>query len=101
MRPDKTKAEQRGEEKVIVTAAGGGGVQLCARRLCNVWHRFRVFAIFHGDKRGPRGKVTPDTSGSQADDNTAARVSQRRRYNLKKVKGAPLCSRGQGLCRLP
>lgn len=60
MRPDKTKAEQRWEEKVIVTAGEGrgGGARLCARRLCNVWHRFRVFAIFHSDKREEKLRPT-------------------------------------------
>lgn len=46
---------------------------------------FACLPYFTVTSAAPRGKVTPDASGSQADDNTAARVvSQRRRSNLKK-----------------
>lgn len=86
MRPDKTKAEQRGEEKVIVTAGGGGGTHGFVRADCvTPGIAFACLPYFTVTSAAPRGKVAPDTSGSQADDNTAARVvSQRRRSNLKK-----------------
>lgn len=68
MRPDKTKAEQRGEEKVIVTAGGGGGEGVegvggthgFVRADCvTSGIAFACLPYFTVTSAAPRGKVTP------------------------------------------